>query len=147
MQRRTPLARTPFKRKEPKPFALADRKTQERRAEMKRRIKKPTVAEGSKYLAACRGEPCYLRVFGVCSLNPDDDTIVPCHSNLLEHGKGKGIKAAHEFTFPGCGACHFWLDQSKVPTKEQRRAATLAALARWVPVRAAKMGIELKEAA
>jgi hypothetical protein len=29
---------------------------------MKSRIKKPTVEEGSKYLAACRGEWCYLRV-------------------------------------------------------------------------------------
>lgn len=136
------MKRTGFARKPDSPFSsFANRGTALRRTAMKKRAKKPTVAEGSLYLAACRGEPCYLRVRGVCSFNPADETIVPCHSNLLEHGKGKGIKAEHRFTFPGCGACHFWLDQSMVPTKEQRRAATLDALSRWEPVRARKMGI------
>ncbi|MEX3961045.1 nuclease domain-containing protein [Paraburkholderia sp. EG286B] len=134
------MKRTGLKRKPGSPFSsFASRATALRRSKIESRMRKPTVSEGSKYLTACRGEPCYLRVPGVCRLNPDDETVVPCHSNLLEHGKGKGIKADNRFTFPGCGACHFWLDQSTVPTKEQRRAATLSALARWEPVRAQKM--------
>lgn len=138
------MKRSGFKRKPESPFTtLASRPTALRRTALKRRLKKPTVEEGSKYLETCRGEPCYLRIAGVCAASdwaaPD---VVPCHSNLLQHGKGKGIKAAHEFTFPGCAACHFWLDQSKVPTKEQRRDATLAALRRWLPVRARKLAVE-----
>jgi hypothetical protein len=142
LMRRTPLKRTGFKRKSHSPFRmLADGPTLERRRAIKQRLKRPTIAEGAKYLAACRGEPCYLRVPHVCALDPCDTTVVPAHSNLQEHGKGLGIKAPNEFTFPACGACHFWLDQSKVPTKEERRAATLAALARWRPVRDRKMGM------
>ncbi|WP_175194813.1 nuclease domain-containing protein [Paraburkholderia caffeinitolerans] len=134
------MKRTGFKRKSGSPFSsLANRGTALRRAAMKRRMHKPTVEEGALYLAACRGEPCYLLIPGVCRLDPHDKTVVPCHSNLLEHGGGMGLKAHHQFTFPGCDVCHFWLDQSRIPTKQQRRAATHAALARWRPVRARKM--------
>lgn len=138
LQRKTPLKRGSWKSS---PVESKDWRQELRSGGMKRRVKRPTVAEGSKFLAACRGEPCYLRVAGVCALNPADDTVVPCHSNLQMHGAGKGIKAHHRFTFPACGACHFWLDQSKVPTKEHRREATLVALEHWVPVRAKKMGL------
>lgn len=144
LARRTPLKSTGFRRKPDSPFSsLASRGTALRRAAMKRRVRKPTVVEGALYLAACRGEPCYLRVPGVCTA-PDWSApdVVPCHSNLLEHGKGKGIKARHEFSFPGCSACHFWLDQSKVPTKDERRAATLTALERWRPRRESKMAAQ-----
>jgi hypothetical protein len=126
LMRKTPMKRTArLKRNKP----------------LRSRRRRPTVAEGSRYLAACRGEPCYIRVPGVCALKPVDETVVPCHSNLQVHGAGAGIKADHRFTFPGCLACHFWLDQSIVPTKGQRREATLTALARWEPVRARKMGL------
>lgn len=139
--RKSTMKRSPFSRNG-SPFAPADRFTAMKRSEMKRRIKKPTVAEGSKYLEACRGERCYLQITGVCVArdwaSPD---VVPCHSNLLQHGKGRGIKAENRFSFPGCRACHFWLDQSMVPTKDERREATLAALERWEPVRARKMGL------
>ena len=39
------------------------------------------------------------------------------HSNQARHGKGRGIKASDEFTFPLCSArpgivgCHSWHDQ------------------------------------
>ncbi|HEY6022242.1 MAG TPA: hypothetical protein VIY48_20955, partial [Candidatus Paceibacterota bacterium] len=109
------------------PWPPADNKTTMKRSEMKSRVRKPTVSEGSKYLEACRGERCYLQITGVCIArdwaSPD---VVPCHSNLLQHGKGRGIKAENRFSFPGCRACHFWLDQSMVPTKDERREATLA---------------------
>jgi hypothetical protein len=65
MKRGKPLARTGFKRKEPGAFkAQLDRNTQTlvRKAAMKTQRKRVTVADGAKYLAACRGEPCYLNV-------------------------------------------------------------------------------------
>ncbi|WP_321896015.1 nuclease domain-containing protein [Paraburkholderia heleia] len=142
LARKTPLRRTGFKRKPDSPFSsFANRGAALRRTAMKRRVRKPTVEEGARYLDACRDEQCYLLIPGVCRRNPCDPTVVPCHSNLLEHGAGKGIKADHRYTFPGCDACHFWLDQSTVPTKQERRDATHAALARWTPVRERKMAV------
>jgi hypothetical protein len=111
---------------------------------MKRTSRKPTVAEGSKYLAACRGEPCYLRVPGVCCGRID--TVVPCHSNQSKHGKGLGKKAKHEFTVPGCFTCHSWLDQGDA-LRETKVLTFDTALGLWVPVRDAKMGSPLLEAA
>lgn len=39
-----------------------------------------------------------------------NETIVPAHSNLGEHGKGKGLKAHDCFFAALCHACHAWLD-------------------------------------
>jgi hypothetical protein len=137
------MKRTGFQRKAGSPFSsLANAKTAMLRTEMKRRIKKPTVEEGSKYLAACKGEACYLRVLGVCI---GRQTVVPCHSNQSRHGKGLGIKAKHEFTVPGCQACHAWIDQGPA-TREVKFRQWDVAYARWLPVRAAKMGLKEEEA-
>ncbi|BCQ23136.1 DUF1364 family protein [Caballeronia sp. NK8] len=143
MKRSTPLARkTPMKRS---PFKTADRGTSLRRSAMKARVKKPTVAEGSKYLAACRGQPCYLNV--KCPWTDwADPTVVDCHSNQSQHGKGGALKAKHWFTVPGCAACHEWLDRSGAPW-EQKCAAFDDALARWEPVRARKMRLKEEEGA
>jgi hypothetical protein len=134
MKRSAPMKRTGFKRPEAKPFALADRKTT-----LRRKAKKPTVAEGSKYLAACRGEPCYLMVSHVCCF--DWETVVPAHSNQLRHGKGKGTKAKHPYTIPACFTCHTWLDQGSAP-REEKFAAWDRAYETWAPVRARKMDKE-----
>lgn len=40
-----------------------------------------------------------------------DGTIVAAHSNLAEHGKAKGMKAADLFVAFLCHRCHSWLDQ------------------------------------
>ncbi|WP_428840546.1 nuclease domain-containing protein [Burkholderia vietnamiensis] len=144
LQRKTPLKSTGFKRKTNSPFSsLASRATLEHRTAIKSRIKKPTVAEGAKYLAACRGEPCYLRVPGVCRLNPLDETVVPCHSNQGRHGKAGNLKAKSEFTVPGCVRCHAWIDQNRVGTPRQVKFDVWdLAFEEWVQVRARKMGIE-----
>lgn len=81
-------------------------------------------------LGMARGEPCMLQVPGVC--NRDSATSVQCHSNLGMHGKGKGTKAHDCFSFSGCSACHFWLDQDKHPSYEEKQAATMLALERQV---------------
>ncbi|WP_434664482.1 hypothetical protein P5W99_24510 [Paraburkholderia sp. A3BS-1L] len=112
--------------------------TLKQRSTMKRRVKKPTAAEGSNYLAACRGEPCYLNV--KCPWTDwADPTVVDCHSNQAKHGKAGARKADHEFTVPGCAACHYWLDFGPAPWAE-KCAVFDAALARWQPRRARKMG-------
>lgn len=95
------MKRTGFKRKPHSPFSSLTRTaTLKRQKAIVKRIKRPTVAEGSKYLAACRGEPCFLRVPGVCRLNPLDETVVPCHSNQSRHGKAGAMKARNELRFP-----------------------------------------------
>ncbi|WP_071754573.1 nuclease domain-containing protein [Burkholderia ubonensis] len=140
LQRKTPLKSGGFSRKSSPLKNLASSSTLKRRMEINSRIKRPTVTEGSKYLAACRGEPCYLRVPGVCRLNPMDDTVVPCHDNSLTAGKGMGIKASHERTVPGCFWCHAWLDHGKAP-RWQKSNVFLGAYNEWGPVRARKMGL------
>jgi hypothetical protein len=129
-----------FKRKPGSPFSsFATPKTRIARTAMKKRAKKkPTVAEGSKYLAACKDEPCYLRVAGVCI---GRQTVVPAHSNQSRHGKGLGIKAAHIFTVPGCQACHQWIDQGSA-TRALKFAVWDTAYERWEPIRAAKIGMQ-----
>ncbi|WP_244206577.1 nuclease domain-containing protein [Caballeronia pedi] len=118
------------------PFSnTAGRATVLRRAAIKRRIKRPTVAEGSKYLAACRGESCYLRVPGVCV---GRQTVVPAHSNQSRHGKGTAIKAKHEFTVPGCRACHAWIDAGPA-ARDVKFATWDRAYECWKPMRAEKM--------
>lgn len=114
-----------------------------KRSPMNRRSKKPTVAEGSKYLAACRGEECFLRVAGVCrSRGWSHESVVPCHSNQARHGKGCGTKADNIFTVPGCDACHAWLDQNRVGTPKQEKFDVWdLAYELWLPIRERKMGI------
>jgi hypothetical protein len=140
MKRSQPMKRSPFK---PKPFELADKRTALRRSAIKSRVKKPTVAEGSKYLAACRGEPCYLNA--TCPWTDwADPTVVPCHSNFAKHGKAGARKADHEFSVPGCMQCHSWLDAGPAPY-EEKLSKFESALGRWIPRRARKMGIEVNQ--
>lgn len=125
------------------PFALASAKTQMKRTAIKARVKKPAVAEGSKYLAACRGEPCFLNV--LCARSDwEDPSVVPCHDNRLSSGKGMGLKARGERSLPGCALCHRWLDQGPAP-REEKFAAFDHGFERWEPRRARKMGIEYNE--
>jgi hypothetical protein len=143
-----PMVRGGFKRPEPGAFKKQlDRNTQTlvRKAAITTRRKRVTVAEGAKYLAACRGEPCYLNV--KCPWTDwADPTVVDCHSNQSKHGKAGGLKAKHWFTVPGCDKCHEWLDRSGA-LFEEKCAAFDDALARWEPVRARKMGLEMQEVA
>lgn len=57
-----------------------------------------------KILQHAKGRPC-------TNCNREDGTTVAAHSNLAEHGKGKGIKAHDLFSAFLCHACHSWLDQ------------------------------------
>lgn len=57
---------------------------------------------------AARGEDCTLLITGVC--NYDSSTVVLCHSNALEDGKGMGLKAPDTEACFGCSSCHDVLD-------------------------------------
>ncbi|MGS1116002.1 hypothetical protein [Castellaniella sp. UC4442_H9] len=88
-----------------------------------------------KLLDACCGQSCYLLVRGICPHIPEDPTVVDCHGNWGDTGKGMGLKAADRFSVPGCAACHYWLDFGTTATREEKRAVFFDALARWQPVR------------
>lgn len=109
-----------------------------KRSAMKRSSRRKHKIEGhhdSKMLAACRGESCYLIVPGVCPRIPQDETVVDCHGNWADTGKGLGLKAADRYSVPGCAACHYWLDFGTTATREVKRITFFDALARWQPVR------------
>lgn len=127
------------------PVDQPDWRSKLRNGGMKRKGKRPTVAEGSKYLAACRGEPCYLQIPGLCRLREPDETCVPAHRN---EGKGTGLKVSNELTLPACYYCHTEYDQGRRFTREEKREMWNDAYEEWELVRARKMGLveELAEA-
>lgn len=43
------------------------------------------------------------------------------HSNQLEHGKGRGIKASDQYAAALCMACHFQIDMGNKLSKQERR--------------------------
>jgi hypothetical protein len=143
IQRKTPLQRGSWKSSptDAKDWR-AELRANPRRSTLKSKPKRPTVAEGSKYLEACRGERCYLRTPGCVG---GGETVVPCHSNQSKHGKGMGIKADHIYTVPGCWVCHARLDQGVFP-REQKNGWWDAAYAEWEPIRARKMNLQLEAA-
>jgi len=95
---------------------------------MKARIKKRPTVDGIDYLTLCRGQKCYLQMDWTCS---PLETVVPCHSNQLIHGKCMGKKADDEYTVPGCMRCHAELDQGKRFTKDQKKGFWNSAHERW----------------
>lgn len=66
------------------------------------------------------GQECLLLVPGVC-IN-DELSTVACHSNLLEHGKGKSLKAHDFMSVWGCRTCHAWLDGLGASYEDKRAA-------------------------
>jgi hypothetical protein len=67
------------------------------------------VIRSQKLRKSAEGESCTFNYPGVC--NYDASTVVWCHSNFLEHGKGVGLKASDVAGFYGCSACHRWFDE------------------------------------
>ncbi|WMT88235.1 DUF1364 domain-containing protein [Pelagibacterium sp. 26DY04] len=62
-----------------------------------------------KILRHAKGQPCQLRLPGICNGNPE--TTVWCHLN--GHGKGMGLKTHDVLGFFGCSNCHAAYDQGK----------------------------------
>ena len=59
-----------------------------------------------------------------------DGTVVWAHSNLLEHGKGRGLKASDPMGAFLCFACHSELDQGKKLGRQEKRDFILTAICR-----------------
>lgn len=130
------LRRSELKRKTP--MARVSRaSTPLSRSTIKRRAPKKRAGHEPKYLAACRGEPCFLQIPGVC--RGERDTVVPCHANWSDYGKGMGIKAPDIYTVPGCARCHACLDQGVTLTKAEKKATWEWAYTRWSAARASKL--------
>jgi len=67
-----------------------------------------------KLLEIVRQSPCQL-----CGTS--DGTVCAAHSNQINDGKGKGIKA-HDYRIAAlCYHCHMNLDQGAKLSKEERR--------------------------
>jgi hypothetical protein len=99
---RSPISRTgTLKRKTPMKRAAAPMK----RSAAKMKSSKPKMTPARR---AAKGEDCTLRIPGVC--NSNSETVVLCHSNRLEHGKGMGLKAPDAAACFGCSDCHDVLD-------------------------------------
>lgn len=74
-----------------------------------------------KLLALARDQACV-------SCGCQDGTIVSAHSNLLEHGKGKGLKAHDGMIAWLCLRCHSELDQGSKMSRQERREFMLEAI-------------------
>lgn len=123
------LRRSPLTRKTPLRAT-----TSLQRTAFKRRAPKKRAGHEPKYLAACRGECCYLNFPG-CKSYQDDPTVIPAHQN---EGKGTGLKVPDRFTVPACHFCHALYDQSGID-REIKRATFDWAYTRWAVARASKM--------
>jgi hypothetical protein len=54
-----------------------------------------------------------------CNFNPE--TVVLCHSDFIEHGKGVGLKGDDREAYFGCNDCHSWWHANKGITPDIRR--------------------------
>lgn len=57
----------------------------------------------------------------------DDGTVVGCHANWAEYGKGKSIKASDVYCASLCARCHYQLDQGRLLSAAERREMWRAA--------------------
>ncbi|WLQ15399.1 hypothetical protein O5O45_05625 [Hahella aquimaris] len=83
------------------------------------------IYRNNKLLAAIRQLPC-----ASCGIEGGSQAA---HSNLLRHGKGRGLKASDAATFPLCVPCHMEFDQGKALTKAEREQLTMDWLA-WTHI-------------
>lgn len=86
-------------------FSTLKRKTPMKRGTSRLKSRGPKMTPIRK---SAQGEECTIRLPEVCNFNPE--TTVLCHSNLLEDGKGMGIKAPDDKAAYGCSACHDVID-------------------------------------
>lgn len=76
-----------------------------------------------KLLKLARDQECV-------SCGANDGTVVWAHSNLLEHGKGRGLKAHDCMGMLLCSICHHQLDQGFLWDKAEKRERTLMWIAK-----------------
>ncbi|WP_244933759.1 nuclease domain-containing protein [Pandoraea apista] len=136
MQRKTPMKRTGFKRKAPAALSPFSGAAALKGTTFKRKAPKKRLGDDRDALDACRGQPCYLRIPGVCCGNWE--TVVPAHRN---EGKGMGLKTPDRLTVPACFTCHTEYDQGNKLTRDEKRGLFNAAYDRWAQYRDRKFGL------
>lgn len=77
-------------------------------------VPKMAIVRSRPLLNACRLLACQC-----CGIN--DGTVVAAHSNALQHGKGKAMKASDVKVAALCWACHLCIDQGSRLSRQQRR--------------------------
>jgi hypothetical protein len=82
-------------------------------------------------LKLAKGETCLLQVADDC-LGEEGSTTVAAHSNLMTHGKGKGLKAEDCYTVWACHRCHSNFDQGGVFTRDEKNDLFYAAMLRQI---------------
>lgn len=90
------------------------------------RQREPRI-ENRALLDIAHDAPCFLRL-GVegCGANRS----VPCHSDMLRHGRGAGHRSHDPFAVPGCPVCHAAFTRKNLG-REGYEAAWLAAFERY----------------
>jgi hypothetical protein len=106
--RKTPIARTPFKRKPATAAAGVLRVAAVQREARTRKPMKSRRRALTKIQKAARGQDCMIDLASIC--NRDPATVVLCHDNRIESGKGMGLKAPDTAACFGCSSCHDVLD-------------------------------------
>lgn len=76
-------------------------------------IAKFTYVRSPRLMQAYRRIPCQH-----CGI--DDGTVCGAHSNLAEHGKGRGIKASDNRAASLCHRCHMAVDQGRCMARAER---------------------------
>jgi hypothetical protein len=82
-------------------------------------------------LKLAKGEKCLLQISDYC-FGDEGSTTVAAHSNLMAHGKGKGLKAEDCFTVWACYKCHSLFDQGGSFTREEKNDLFYEALLRQI---------------
>jgi len=82
-------------------------------------------------LKLAKGEMCLLQVADDC-LGDEGSTTVAAHSNLMAHGKGRGLKAEDCYTVWSCYKCHSNFDQGGVYSREEKSDIFYAAFLRQI---------------
>lgn len=75
------------------------------------------VLRKRRLLDLARNAPCMLQIPDICNFDPT--TTVACHSNLLAHGHGTGVKSHDCFIAFGCSACHSALDDGSYSREDK----------------------------
>ena len=60
------------------------------------------MSRDRKLLDLAHYAPCFLRLSPTCANHPS----VPCHSDMLRHGRGVGHKSKAIYAVAGCPDCH-----------------------------------------
>jgi hypothetical protein len=86
---------------------------------------KTVYIRSKKLMEAYRAIPCQ-------SCGRDDGSVCGAHANLMEFGKGRGIKASDDKCASLCSRCHAAVDSGYSMSREERREMWLRAHHRTV---------------